>query len=652
MSYLGQGKTDTAERLLHELLALHPEDVQAMRLLALILQAQGKSDQAIATLHQAVELVPGAAHLHADLGALLRSIARPQEAAASLRIALELDPSMSAAWRLLGDALVDSGELIDAAKAFERSAQTDRFREDIARAGDHLTRREAAEAEQIFRGVLKQEGKHVAALCGLAAVALMARQTAQAERLLRNALRQSAHLPLIWRGLSQTLMDAGKLEESEQAVRHALMVEPDSARNWVMLGTVLARRLRQTEALSAFEQALRLGPLYPARVLMSKGHLLKTLGRRAECEAAYHACIEMEPANGEYFWCLADLKTYRFSDAQLAQMHSALAAQPQDPANAALLNFALARAREQRGEYVSSFEHYAQANALRRRSVQYDAAGFESKSGRIMDVFNAAFMAQRTAAPATGPRAARPLFIVGLPRSGSTLVEQILASHSQVEGTMELPNILTFVQELETAGGKTDAYPEVVASLPAERLRALGERYLKETRELRSGRPYFIDKMPNNFRHIGFMQLILPDATFIDVRRHPMDACFSAFKQHFAEGQTFSYDLEDLGRYYRGYLAVMDHWHAVLPGRVLTLNYEALVRDTEGEVRRLLTHCGLEFEPACLRFHETQRSVRTASSEQVRQPIYDSGIGHWRHFEKELAPLARSLGDCLNRFEN
>jgi predicted Zn-dependent protease len=666
LRYLGQGKTDTAERLLHELLALHPDDVQGMRLLALILQAQQKSDEAVAILQKAIGIAPGAAHVHADMGALLRSIARPQEAVVALHRALALDPSMSAAWRLLGDALVDAGDVGAAGDAYERYARTDRFREALAAAGDHLARREGAQAEQIFRGILKQEGKHVGALCGLSAVALMSGQPAQAERLLRNALRQSPHLPMVWRGLGQTLMETGKLEAAEQAMREALRVEPRSARNWVMLGTILSRRLRQTEALDAYEHALTLQPAQPARITMSKGHLLKTLGRRAECEAAYLACIAMEPQNGEYYWCLADLKTYRFDDAQIAGMQSALAAPRQDPQNSALLHFALGRAFEQRGEHARAFDHYAQANALRRRGVQYDAAAFEVKSQRIRAVFTRDFLQQRLAQPAAAPAAAQPdaaradaarpsgtpIFIVGLPRSGSTLVEQILASHSQVEGTMELPHILNLMYELDRMGGGTDAYPESAAGMPVERLAALGQRYLKETAALRSGKPFFIDKMPNNFRHLGFMRLLLPQALFIDARRHPMDACFSAFKQYFAEGQAFTYDLEDLGRYYRGYLAMMNHWKAVMPGQVLTVHYENLVQDTEAQVRRLLDFCGLPFEPATLRFHETRRPVRTASSEQVRQPIYDTGVGHWRHFAAQLAPLERALGPALTDFAN
>jgi tetratricopeptide (TPR) repeat protein len=661
---LGQGNVAGAERLLRDQLALTPRDVQTLRILALILQSQDRSDEAIATLRAAISYEPNSAHTHADIGALYRTLKRPQHAAAALRRALAIDGSMSKAWRLLGDVLVDQGEHSEASEAFNRSLATDRFSQDIAAAGAHLARGDLQAAEAIFRQILKQEAGHVGAICGLAAVATAAKQATAAERLLRQALRQSAHLPLIWRGLSQVFLDTGRLGEAEDATRYLLKIEPASARNFVTLGTVLSRRLRQEEALAAYKQALSLNPDQP-RVVMSKGHLLKTLGRRAECEAAYRRCIQMEPANGEFYWCLADLKTYRFSDAEVAAMDKALTAPDADIANAALLNFAMGRAHEQRENYPQAFACYAAANAARRRSVHFDAAAFECKSRRIIETFDAAFLSARLSAPSAAPaqlrpaasgpaasgEACRPIFIVGLPRSGSTLVEQILASHSQVEGTMELPNMVTIVRELDSAGGQGDTYPESVPKLAPEKLRALGDRYLTETRQFRSGRPYFVDKLPNNFSHAGLIILMLPGALIIDVRRHPMDACFSAYKQYFAQGQSFSYDLEDLGRYYRCYLALMDHWHAVLPGRVLTVSYEALVRDTENQVRRLLAHCALDFEPACLRFHETQRPVRTASSEQVRQPIYGSGIGHWRHFAAQLAPLARALGDSLARYE-
>jgi hypothetical protein len=312
-----------------------------------------------------------------------------------------------------------------------------------------------------------------------------------------------------------------------------------------------------------------------------------------------------------------------------------------------MLHFALGRAFEQQRQFHLAFGHYAAGNARRRRSVPFSIAKFEDKTRRVRAAFDAAFFANR---PGAGEPDAAPIFVVGLPRSGSTLVEQILASHSQVEGTFELPNVLTIVREFDHADPAHDAYPESVLAAPPPLFAVLGRRYLAETAPLRHGRPHFIDKMPNNFSHVGLIQAMLPRATIIDIRRHPLDACFSTFKQYFAEGQSFSYDLEDLGRYYRCYLSLMDHWDEVLPGRVLHVSYEELVREPEANIRRLLAHCGLAFEPACLAFHLTRRAVRTASAEQVRQPLYTSGVGYWRNFAAELEPLRRALGDCLDRF--
>jgi hypothetical protein len=311
------------------------------------------------------------------------------------------------------------------------------------------------------------------------------------------------------------------------------------------------------------------------------------------------------------------------------------------------LHFALGRACEQRADYRGAFVRYAAGNALRRKSSPFNIEKFEEKSRRVITCFDSSFI---RASNGTGCGDGAPIFIVGLPRSGSTLVEQILASHSSVEGTMELPNIPTMVREFDRLNGRSDTYPESVIAAGWDRLASLGARYLDETRPIRSGRPRFIDKMPNNFSHIGLIHAILPNATIIDARRHPMDSCFSTFKQYFAEGQSFSYDLDDLGRYYRCYLSLMDHWDAVLPGKVLHLQYEELVHRPDANIRRLLHHCGLPFEAACLKFHETKRPVRTASSEQVRRPMYASSIGYWRHFADELEPLARSLGDSIERF--
>jgi len=410
---------------------------------------------------------------------------------------------------------------------------------------------------------------------------------------------------------------------------------------------VALRLMHQEEAVEAYERAARLKPPEP-RLQLSIGHILKTLGRRPESEAAYKAVLALDPGLAEAWWSLADLKNYTFSDSEVAAMRALLAQDKRGRSNEAQLHFALGKAYEQREEYADAFAHYARGNALRRLDAPFDIEDFERRGERIRALFDAGFFAARAG---TGDQSTAPIFIVGLPRSGSTLIEQILASHSRVEGTMELPNILQIVRELDDTSPDRTGYPEAVRGLPAAQLATLGARYLAQIAPLRHGRQHFTDKLPNNFSHVGLIHTILPNAVIIDARRHPMDACFSTFRQHFAEGQTFSYDLELLGRYYRSYLALMDHWDATLPGKVLHLQYEELVRNPETSIRRLLEHCRLPFEAACLSFHKTQRTVRTASAEQVRQPLYTSGVGYWRHFERELEPLRRALENSLKRFE-
>jgi tetratricopeptide (TPR) repeat protein len=561
---------------------------------------------------------------------------------------VEAVPSLGSAWLAYGDVLVDLEKYPDARFAYERARLVDPFRHKIEQATGALTTEDRKTAELIFREILMSDASHVGALCGLAAISLTVSRGRDAERLLRHALRQTAHLPLVWRGLCQTMVDLGRLPEADSAVRHLLKMEPENPNNWVLLGNVCARLMRQPEALTAYEEASRLNPK-EVRLPLSIGHLHKTLGHRAESESSYKASLAIDPAFGEAYWSLADLKNYVFEDAEIAAMERLLKGEGGAHEDQAQLHFALGRAFEHRKEYPRAFEHYARGNARRRKTAPFDIALFENKTGRVQACFDAAFFAARAGAGHEDPA---PIFIIGLPRSGSTLVEQILASHSSVEGTFELPNVLTIVRELDHADAARDAYPEKVREAAAAQLTALGRRYLEETAPIRTGRMRFIDKMPNNFSHVGLIHAILPRATLIDVRRHPMDSCFSTFKQYFAEGQSFSYDLGDLGRYYRCYLSLMAHWDRVLPGRVLHVIYEDLVVDPEGSIRRLLGHCGLEFEPACLAFHETKRPVRTASAEQVRQPLYTSGVGYWKHFERQLEPLRHALGDSLAVWRN
>jgi tetratricopeptide (TPR) repeat protein len=647
VALLERGDAAAAERELREMQQRWPGEINSQRVLALSLLAQGNNSQGIALLEAVIAAAPDFANAKLDLARAYRAQGRLQPAAELLRKALEQDGTLHDGWRLFGDLLVNLGDFAAAKHAFQKFIDTDAYRRVLEEAARCMGRDEAPKAEAIFRRVLHENPNHIGALCGLAAISMAAGYQRDAERLLKHALKQSAHMPLIRRGLAQAYMEAGELAESEAAIRHSLLIDPESAASWVQLGTVLAHTMRQTAALEAFDQALRIDA-NQIRVMLSRGHVLKTLGRRRDAEAAYLRCLELQPDFGEAYYSLADLKNYAFSDSEVAAMQRLLQLQSTAGNAHAQVNFALGRALEQRGKYGQAFARYAAGNVARRRSAPFDAAAFEQKCRRVAATFNGPFLDSRSG---FGSADASPIFIVGLPRSGSTLVEQVLASHSCIEGTMELPHILRFVRELDHSQGGSDTYPESVGDLSFEQTVRLGTRFIEETRIYRSDRPRFIDKMPNNFSHIGLIQLILPNASIIDVRRYPMDACFSAYKQHFAQGQSFTYDLEDLGRYYRSYLELMDHWDRVLPGKVFHLAYEDLVRDTEPWVRRLITHCGLEFEPACLKFHENKRAVRTASSEQVRVPMYDSSIGYWKNFASELEPLRRSLGDSLARFD-
>ena len=647
-SDLRAGRAATAERRLRDLDHRFPGDVNCLWLLGAALLAQEKIPESIAMLESALVRSPGFANARVDLARAYRRAGQAARAREELRRVLEKIPHLHRAWLAYGDALVDLEQYADARVAFERARLTDPERQRTEQATSALVADDRKTSEGIFRAILQGDASHLAALCGLAALSLAADKPHDAERLLRHALQQSAHHPLAWRGQGQALMALGRLEEAAAAARYLLKIEPENPQSWLTLGAVSVRLMRQEEALEAYESAARLKP-DEVRLRMSIGHIQKTLGRREDSEATYKTALVMDARNAEAYWSLADLKNYYFSDPEIAAMQSLLADGRSRRSDAAQLCFALGKAFEQRERYAISFEHYARGNALRRLDAPFDLEHFERRTSRIVEFFDAAFFAAHAG---SGNPDAAPIFIVGLPRSGSTLVEQILASHSCVEGTMELPNIINLTHQFDDMVATRDGYPETVASAPGGLLRALGSRYLEETAPLRTGRDHFTDKLPNNFSHVGLIHAILPQATIIDARRHPMDCCFSVFKQHFAEGQTFSYDLEDLGRYYRCYLALMDHWDAVLPGKVLHLEYEQLVRRPEENIRRLLEHCKLPFEARCLSFHETRRAVRTASAEQVRQPIYTSSIGHWQHFAENLQPLRRALGDVLRRFEH
>jgi len=445
------------------------------------------------------------------------------------------------------------------------------------------------------------------------------------------------------------LIELQRFEEACHEVEKLLVDEPDDRQLKIMEAAAAAGLGEFERALTIYRNLL-VGTREDAEAHLSIGHALKTLGQAQPAIDSYRRAAELRPDFGDAYWSLANLKTYRFPPDELERMRRAVEAPTMSVVDRYHLCFAVGKALEDQEQFAESFRYYQLGNELKRPECRYRPGLMERNTRQQIEVCTPAFFASRQDWGLPPPD---PVFIVGLPRSGSTLLEQILASHSEVEGTQELPNIQQIVTRLHGFGPENDdpRYPRILASLAAEDLATLGAEYLNATRiHRRRGTSFFIDKMPNNFRHIGLLHLMLPNARIIDARREPMACCFSNFKQLFASGQEFTYSIEDLARYYRTYLELMRHWDRVLPGRVLRVFHEDVVDDLEGNVRRLLDFCGLEFEEQCIAFHQNKRSVRTASSEQVRQGIYREGLEQWKHFEPWLDPLKEALGDALTRY--
>ncbi|HQV02058.1 MULTISPECIES: tetratricopeptide repeat-containing sulfotransferase family protein [unclassified Novosphingobium] len=493
-------------------------------------------------------------------------------------------------------------------------------------------------AEFLLRGLLKDDPFEVAAIRMLAEVAGRIGRYRDSENLLRRALELSPGFTAARANLALVLYRQNRATDAIAELDQVLAEEPENPGHANLKAAAFGRIGDFEEAIVLYEQVLAKTPNQP-RVWMSFGHMLKTVGRLDEGIAAYRKAIDLMPSLGEVWWSLANLKTVKFSDADLAAMEAALAGTDLAKEDRFHLDFALGKAYEDRAEPAAAFSHYAAANALRRTDLDYDADETERLVDQIIEVCTPDLFAS---AAGQGSDASDPIFVLGMPRAGSTLVEQILSSHSLIEGTTELPDIPALAR-------RAADYPLNLPRLTGEQLVRQGEEFLRRSRiQRKSERPFFIDKLPNNWMHVAYIRLILPHAKIIDARRHPLGCCFSNFKQHFAKGQAFSYSLSDMGRYYRDYVRLMDHFERVQPGKVHRVIYERMVDDTETEVRKLLDFCGVEFEEACLAFHKTERAVRTPSSEQVRQPIFRDGTEAWKPFAAQLDPLREALGPVLD----
>jgi Flp pilus assembly protein TadD len=603
--------------------------------------AAGAAEQAAEIL----KVVPDQPAALTISGLALGRLGQGDAAIAHLRRAVALKPDQPDAWRALGDHYTALEMKPAADEAYAQSIRFSTRDPRLMSAAHALVENRIPEAEAGLRDFLKRHPTDVAAIRMLAEVAARLGRYGDSEMLLARCLELAPGFLGARHNYATVLHRQGKSEAALAEVEKILAEEPRNPGYRNLKAAILARIGEYAASIEEYQAVLAEYPRQP-KVWMSMGHALKTAGRNAESIEAYRRCIALAPHFGEAYWSLANLKTFRFSDAEVAAMREQLARADLADEDRFHFEFSLAKALEDAAVYEESFRHYAEGNRLRRAMIRYDADETHAHVERSKKLFTREFFAERAG---WGTPAPDPIFVVGLPRSGSTLIEQILASHSRVEGTMELPDVAILARQVGQRTSRTDvAYPRALAKFSAAELAELGERYLQQTRiQRKAGTPYFIDKMPNNFTHVGFIHLMLPNAKIVDARRHPLGCCLSGFKQHFARGQNFTYDLAEIGRYYRDYVELMAHFDDVLPGRVHRVFYENMIEDTEGEVRRLLDYCGLPFEEGVLRFHENQRAVRTASSEQVRRPINREGMDQWRHFEPWLRPLETALGAVL-----
>jgi tetratricopeptide (TPR) repeat protein len=622
-----------AEREAQAILTRAPNDPRALLILASARRRQGDAKAAHVVLQPLARAYPRAAMTHYELGLVLADLGDANPAITALRRATSLNRELTDAWRALGDLLFLQGDVTGAEAAFAehaRSAVTDPALKPAAKA---LFEGRLEVADDLLRAHVAAHLNDVAAMKMLAEVRVRQTRYDDAEVLLSRCLELDSANDAARFVYAEALYRQQKAAEATAQAERLLARKPTDAAYRNLLAGCLALIGDDARSISLYDALLVDYPTQP-RLWLNLGHGLRAVGRQEDAMAAYKRCMVLAPSMGDAYWSVANLKTASFTPEEEAAMRLQ-AKRPDLPAEDRLhFHYALGKALEDRRDYAAAFEHYASGAKLRRGETPYSADEIHAQTLRSLSLFTRGFFAEQSG---SGYESAEPIFIVGLPRSGSTLIEQILASHSQVEGTMELPHIGLIAQSLAKGSAFAD----------------LGRTYIAETKVYRTlGKSYFIDKMPNNFMHVGLIHLILPNAKIIDARRHPMGSSFSAFKQLFAQGQAFSYDLTDIGRYYRDYVDLMRHFDQALPGRVHRVIYEDMVEDTETEVRRLLDYCGLPFEDACLRFYETSRTVRTVSSEQVRRPIFRDGIDQWRNFEPWLDPLKAALGPALESWRN
>lgn len=640
---LQAGRFDTGLALAETVLADAPGDGEALYMAAVACRYLKRLDAAAGFLKRLHGAMPEYGRAWQEEGHL--ALARGDAAAAlnGFAQATRFNPALAASWReqarLAGE--LGQSEVSAAAKAqFERLQSLPR---ELIAVTNHLHEGRLLRAEEICRHYLRQNPKNVEGMRLLARIGAELGILEDAEFLLESAVTfepDNVQLRLDYIDMLR------RRQKSERACEEAEALHARDPANPLFQSRLAIESMQAGEysrAFELFDQVLEKLPNDHA-TLTSKGHALKTMGEQDEAVANYRAAFGANPDHGDAYYALANLKTYRFTDGEIGAMRAQAARPDLAFMDRVHIAFALGKALEDRGDFEASFTHYEEGNALKRAQTRYNAGTMSEELARQKEYCTSELFEKHKG---VGHDARDPIFILGLPRAGSTLLEQILASHSQIDGTLELPDILALAHRLRGRKAGQALYPANLHDLRSHDFAKFGEQFIENTRIHRQGAPFFIDKMPNNFRHIGLIHLILPNAKIIDARRAPMDCCFSGFKQLFAQGQEFTYGLNEVGRYYADYVDLMEHWDAVLPGKVLRVQHEDVLDDLEGQTRRMLDFLGVPFEEACLAFHTTDRAVRTASSEQVRQPINRQGQDAWRPFEPWLGDLKAALGDLV-----
>ena len=623
---------------LEEILTIHPSNSEALSLALDINIKISNTEKAIEIINKLIQIDPTKISYY-EKSVKIYQYLNDEKGYESALIRLHKKfPSISSA-RLISNLYIKNDKEEESNEVIQNFFESDKSYSDLYKGIRHVKAGRLKLAEDAYKNVIKRDKNNIDALRLLGLLAFKTKDYNIAERLFIRVLELDPTFSLAWDNLAKLFRIQNKLSKSIPAFENLIKLDPDNFEALVSLGTVYIKLSKYYEGINLYEKSLKIKPENP-RVYLSLGHALKTVGEREKSETAYHNAIKYFPFSGEAYWSLANLKTYKFSQKEISNMELSIN-KNMHPNELIQMHFALGKAYESNNQFEKSFNHYREGNWLQRKQIKYNAEDYKISIDEIIDFFknnNDIFKSKSSL------NNDDPIFILGLPRSGSTLIEQILSSHSLIEGTQELPNIMAISRDIKLID-QNNGYPKNLLAINSSVFNDFGQKYIDETRWARSSKPFFIDKMPNNFVHIGLIKLILPNAKIIDARRNPMDSCFSCFKQYFAKGQHFTYDLDDIARYYKDYLRLMNFWNELFPGEIFTINYEDVINEPNQKITELLSFCNVEFEDSCLNFHKSKRPVKTASSEQVRQPMYKTGLDYWKNYRNNLDILINHFPD-------